>query len=107
MELRDAIDGMATDACEMCHAHVARSAFINKGKPRDPGLVAWKGRAHFIEETAIDLKNDFEMSREQCAEKIDRPLLQRLREQRVIRVGERRVRDRPRLVPVESMLIDK
>ena len=63
-------------------------------------VVAWKGGAYFIEETAIDLENDFEMPGEQRAEKIDRPLLQRLREQSVIRIGEGRARNRPCLIPV-------
>ena len=45
VELRDAIDGMAADARKMCHAHVARSAFINEREPRDAGMCHLESRA--------------------------------------------------------------
>jgi len=64
--LRDAIDGVAADAREVCHAHVAQPAFIDEREARDARIVARKRSAHFIEETAIDLKDDFEMPRKQC-----------------------------------------
>ena len=35
VQLRDAVDGVAADAREMRHAHVARSALINERKPRN------------------------------------------------------------------------
>ena len=66
-----------------------------------------KARAHFIEEAAVDLENDLQMPREQRAEEIDRPFLQRLGEQRVIRVGEGRARHLPRFVPAERVFIDE
>ena len=88
VQLRDAVDGVAAEASEMRHAHISGSAFVNERKPRNAGLVAWIGRAHFIEETTIELKDDFEMPREQCAEKIDCPLLQRLGQECVISIGE-------------------
>ena len=101
----DAVDRVAADAREMRHAHVARPAFVDEREPREPRVVAGKGGAHFVEEAAVDLEDDLEMPREQRAEEIDRPLLQRLGQQRVIRVGERRARHRPRFVPAERVLI--
>ena len=71
----------------------------------EPRVVAGKSRAHFVEEAAVDLEDDLEMPREQRAEEIDGPLLERLGQERVIRVGERRARDCPRFIPVERVLI--
>ena len=68
-------------------------------------IVAGKCGAHFVEETPVDLEDDLEMPRQQRAEKIDGPFLQRLGQQGMVRVGERRARDLPRFVPAESMLI--
>ena len=45
------------------------------------------------------------VAREQPAEKIDHPLLQRLGQQRVIRLGEGRACDRLLLISAEAMLI--
>ena len=89
----------------MCHAHVARPAFVNQRKPREPRVIAGKSRAHFIEKTVVDLVDDLEMPRQQRAEKIDRPLLQRLGHQGVIRVGKGRARHRPRFLPAKRVLI--
>ena len=105
VELRDAVDRVAADAREVRHAHVARPAFIDEREPREPRVVAGKSGAHFVEEAAVDFEDDLEMPRKQRAEEIDRPLLQRLGEQRVIRVGEGRARDRPRFVPAERVLV--
>ena len=90
---------------EIRHAHIARPAFVDEREAREPRVVAGKCGAHFVEEAAVDLEDDLEMPREQRAEEIDRPLLQRLGEQRVIRVGERRARHRPRFVPAERVLV--
>ena len=105
VELRDAVDRVAADAREVRHAHVAWSAFVDEREPRESRVVAGKSGAHFVEEATIDLEDDLEMPRKQRAEEIDRPLLQRLGEQRVIRVGERRASHRPRFVPAERVFV--
>ena len=87
------------------HAHVARPAFIDEREPREPRVVAGKCGAHFVEEAAVDFEDDLEMPRQQRAEEIDRPFLQRLGQQRVIGVGEGRARHRPRFVPAERVLV--
>jgi hypothetical protein len=43
--------------------------------PRGARIVAGKGCAHFVEKASVDFKDDFEVSREERAEEIDRPLL--------------------------------
>ena len=105
VELGDAVDRVAADAGEMRHAHVAWPAFVDEREPRESRVVAGKSGAHFVEEAAVDLEDDLEMPRKQRAEEIDRPLLQRLGEQRVIRVGEGRASHRPRFVPAERVFV--
>src|SRR4030095_8841235 len=81
VKLCDAVDHVAADAREMCHAHVTLPAFINERESRYARVVAWKVRAHFFKKTPIDLVNDLEVPRQQPAEKIDTPFLERLRQQ--------------------------
>ena len=55
--------------------------------------------AHLVEEPAVDLVDDLEMARQQRAEQRHRPFLERLGEQRVVRVAAGLLRDRPRPPP--------
>ena len=105
VELGDAVNRVAAYACEMRHAHVAWPVFVDEREPRESRVVVGKSGAHFLEEATIDFEDDLEMPRKQRAEEIDRPLLQCLGEQRVIRVGECSASHRPRFVPAESMFV--
>ena len=51
--------------------------------------------------------DDFQVARQQPFEQLDRPGLQRFRQQRVVGVGQRRHRDLPGLVPAEIVQIDQ
>ena len=55
----------------------------------------------------VDAVDDLEMPRQQPLEQLDRPGLQRLRQQRVVGVGQRRDRDLPGLVPAEIVQVDQ
>ena len=91
----------------MRHAHVARAAFIDEREPREARLVAGKAartssrKRRLISKTISRCRGSSEPKRS------TRPLLQRLGQQRVIRVGEGRARHRPRFVPAERVLIDE
>ena len=51
-------------------------------------LVAREAHAHLVEEAPVDLVDDLEVARQHRAEQRQRPLLERLGQQRVVRVGE-------------------
>ncbi len=53
----------------------------------------------------VDQVDDLQMARQQPSEQVDRPGLQRLRQQRVVGVGERRARDLPGLGPGDVVLV--
>ena len=58
---------------------------------------------HLVEEAVVDLVDDLEVAREDRPEHLDLPLLERLGQQRVVRVGERPPRDLPGLVPAHPV----
>ncbi len=60
-----------------------------------------------IEEARVDLVDDLQMARQQPLHQRDRPLLQRLRQQRVIGVAERALGDRPGALPGQRRLVDE
>ena len=64
-------------------------------------------RAHLVEEAAVDLVDDFQVTGEHRAEERQRPLLQRLRQQGVVRVPARPLGNRPRRIPVHEVLVDQ
>ena len=70
-------------------------------------VVAGIAAAHVVEEAAIDLVDDLQVPRDQQLEELDRPLLQRLGQQRVIGVGQRAHGEVPGLVPAELRLIEQ
>ncbi len=55
----------------------------------------------------VDLINDLQVPRQEAAEDGERPSLQRLGQQGVIRVGERLARDAPRIGPRQDVFIDQ
>ena len=55
----------------------------------------------------IDAVDDLEMPRQQPLEQLDRPGLERFRQQRVVGVGQRRDRDLPGFVPAEIVQVDQ
>src|SRR5262249_24484258 len=57
--------------------------------------------AHVVEEAAVDLVDDLQLAREQQFERIHRPALERLRQPRVVGVGQGGHGQVPRLVPPE------
>ncbi len=55
----------------------------------------------------VDLVDDLEVARQDGAEQIDRPLLERLGHHRVIRVAEARLGQLPRLLPLDQLDVDE
>ena len=82
-------------------------AFLDQAHAREPALVAGKRCADDVEEAAVDLVDDFELARQHHLEPGQRPLLQRLGQQRVVRVGERALGEVPRLVPPQLRVVQQ
>ena len=67
-------------------------------KPRRRALSRW---------ARVDQVDDLHVARQQPLHQRHRPALQRLGQQRVVGVGEGRLRDRPGLVPFEAVQVDE
>src|SRR5580692_5765336 len=91
----------------MRHAHTARRSLFYQTDASHTGIIPRKLPAHIVEESAVDLVDDLELPRDERLEQRHGPFLQRLRQQGVVRVGERTQRDVPCLVPPETRLIEE
>ena len=83
------------------------AALLDQAHARDAALVAGEAGPDVIEQAAVDLVDDLEVARQQHLEPRERPLLQRLGQQRVVGVGERPLREVPGLVPAELRLVEQ
>ena len=107
MDGGDAVGAVRADDGEIGHPDLALAALLDEAHARDPALVAGKARPHLLEEAAVDLEDDLEVPRQQQLEPAQRPLLQGLGQQRVVRVGERPPGEVPGLVPAEARLVEQ
>jgi hypothetical protein len=98
MDLRNAVGAVRADNREMRHAHVLGIVLVDQAHARQPPLIAGEARAHLVEEPPVDLENDLQLTRQQQAEHLQRPLLQRFAQQCVIRVCQRLLRQVPGFV---------
>ena len=99
MQPRHAVHAVAPHRREVGHADIALARLVDDRQTRHSGVVARICRADVGEEARIDLVDDLEVAREDPAEEVHRPCLQRLGQQRVIRVRKGVPRDVPRGVP--------
>ena len=102
-----AVGAVRADDGQVGHADVLARAFLDQAHARDAALVAGEAGPHVIEQAAVDLVDDLQVTRQQHLEPGDRPLLQRLRQQRVVGVGQRPLRQVPGLVPAEVRLVEQ
>lgn len=105
VQLRHAVDGVTAKRCQVCHAHVALSILIDQRQTSHAVCIAGKSGAHVVKVAAVDLVDDLQMTRQKGPEHTQRPLLQGLRQQGVVRIGKRAGRRAPRRIPIESMFV--
>ncbi len=61
---RDPVDGVAADRREVRHPHALAVVLADQRHPRKAVLVAGEPSAHLVEETVVDLVDEFEMARQ-------------------------------------------
>src|SRR5437899_1293704 len=74
---------------------------------RQAALVAGKADSDGIEQAAVDLVDDLQVTGQQPLEPSDRPAFQSFGQQGVVRVGQRSLREVPGLVPVEVCFVEQ
>ena len=107
MNRRHAVGAVRADDGQVRHADLSGRALLDEADARDAGVVAGKRGADVVEEAAVDFVDDFELPRQQRLEPRQRPFLQRFGQQRVVRVGERALREIPGLVPAELRVVEQ
>ncbi len=105
MKLSNAVDRVAADDREIRHANHRLAAFLDQRHAADAIIVTGPVLADLDDEARVDLVNNVEEPRQQAPEHRYRPHLESFRQQRVIGVGHRAVRDLPGLVPLEVVFI--
>jgi len=86
-----------------------RRGLLSASQRRDAvdRVVAEEARAHLVQEAGVDLVDDLQVPRQDRAEHLERPALQRLGQQRVVGVGEGLPRYLPGLVPAQAVLVEQ
>ncbi len=105
MHRRNAVDAMRSDERQLPHPHPAARLLVDQ-RYRGPEIdIAGTPRIRDGQMLDIDAIDDVEMARQQPFEQLNRPGLERLRQQRVVGVGQGGHGDLPRFVPVEVVKI--
>src|SRR5271163_1078665 len=107
VQRRDTVDGVAADGRQVGHPDLLAAVLADQRHPADTVLVIGEPGAHLVEEPAVDLIDDLEVAGQRLGEHLQRPGLQRLGQQGVVGIAERRDRDVPGLVPVQVALVDQ
>ena len=103
----NAVDRVAADDTEKGHAHHRMLAAGDDLHARAALVVARPAPFDLGAEPGVDLANDLERPRQQLAEQVQRPDLERLRQQRVVGVGHGAGGDVPGLLPGQIVLVDQ
>ena len=107
VQRRHAVGLVRADEGQMSHPHALVLAFLDQ---RDRGQHLRIGEAlgdGVVEMQLVDHVDDLHVPRQQAVEQRHRPALQRLRQQRVIGVAQRRLGDAPGVRPGKIVLIDQ
>ena len=101
----DAVDLAGTHRRQIGHPHRTDRVLLDDRHPSHPPLVAGEGVGHLGQEQRVDPIDDLHVPGQELLDQVDRPDLQRLRQQRVARVGEALAGDVPGLIPRQPVLI--
>ena len=107
MQRGHSIGAVRTDDREIRHADLTAGTFLDQAHATDARFIAGKPDANIVEEAPVDFVNDFQIARQHVFKPRHGPFLQRLGQQRVVRVGERSLCDCPGVVPAELCLVEQ
>ena len=102
-----AVGAVRADDGQVGHAHVLGRAFLDEAHALHAALVAREAGPDVVEEPAVDLEDDLQVPRQHGREPVERPLLQGLGQQGVVRVGQGLAGEIPGLVPAEPRVVEQ
>src|SRR5262245_30085930 len=98
---------MRANDSEIGHTNVLGRAFLDQAHPGGTIPVVRKTSFDLIEQVSIDFEDDLQMTRQEPLEPGHWPFLQRLRQQRVIRVCKSLASEVPGLIPAKLRLVQQ
>ena len=107
VDRRHAVRAVRAHDGEVGHADVLDRPLLDQARAHHPALIPGKAAPDVIEQPAVDLEDDLQVARQQHLEPREGPLLERLGQQRVVRVGERSPGEVPGLIPSEVRLVEQ
>ena len=88
VQRRDAVDAVRADEGEIAHAHAPLAALVDQRDAADLLVVEARLARASSSTCGVDRVDDLHVARQQPLEQRHRPAFQRLRQQRVVGVGE-------------------
>src|SRR5215469_9212727 len=107
MDGRHAVGAVRAHDGEIGHPDLSLGTFLDEAHPLDTSKVAEEAGARLVAEATVDLEHDLELPRQEPLEPGERPLLQGLGQEGVVRVGEGAAGEAPGLVPWQVRLIEE
>lgn len=107
VQLSNTIDLVRSNHSKVCHAYHLRLRFLDDGHIREQLTVLGERALNELQEIQVDVVDDLQMAWQQVLEERDGPLLQCLRQDRVVGVAESLADDVPGIIPVEALNVDE
>ena len=107
MDLRDAVDGVASEHRDVAHSHLGEARLFEQADAREQRGVARPPLGHLLQQPAVELVDELEVPRQKPLDQRHRPPLQGLGGERVIGVAEGGSGDLPGVDPGDLLLVDE
>ena len=104
---RHAVGAVRADNGQVGHADLALRTLLDEADVLDTAGVAGETLPHRLEQAAVDLQDDLEVTRQQQLEPRQRPFLQGFGQQRVVRIRQRPLGEVPGLVPAQMRFVEQ
>ena len=98
---------MRSDDGEVGHTDFTRRALLDETHAGETAFVAGEADARLVKMPAVDLVDNFRMTRHEAIEPFQRPFFQCLGQQRVVRVRQSPLCEIPGLVPTEMRVVQQ
>src|SRR5262249_25934227 len=98
---------MTADNGQMPHVYVPELVCRDNGHTLHARAISWPYLGDVREEAGVDFIDDLQMPWQDVLKESDRPLLQCLGQQGVVRVSQRSLGDVPRLLPGEIIFVNE
>ena len=107
MQGRNAVDLVRADEGEIAHPDAPARVLVDQRDRGEKARIDEAAPSRAVEMRRIEQIDDLHVARQQALHQRNRPALERFGQEGVVRIGERRLRHLPRLVPFEAVEVDQ